>query len=1035
MAMADTNDVLISASKVLSALAPGNEILLVEDNPGDADLILEMLSENGIESSLIQRAVRLSDALKRLKKPSVRAVLLDLGLPDSTGLDTLRAVLAAQLDIAVLVLTGHNNEQLGLNAVAEGAADYLVKGQITGPSLVRELRYAIERQRIKQQLRESEQFLRTSMDALTAHIAIIDPAGAILFVNKAWQEFATANNLAPAHVGEGVNYLAVCDAVTGDEAGMAKTFAEGIRAVLAGAQQSFEMEYPCHSPKEQRWFIGRVNSFPGEGPRNVSIAHENITARKLAEEALLHNTRLLQIAGKTARIGGWQVDLEHNKVYWSEEVAKIHETPSGYQPSVETGIAFYAPEWRDKIASLFGACARDGVPYDEEMEIVTAKGRRVWIRTIGEAERDESGRIIRVHGAFMDISDRKNSEAEAVRAAQEWQRTFDGTNHAIWILDKDFRVLRANKVSEQLFSASQGALIGKHCFEIVHDTDHNATDCPVFNAQKSKERGQMDLQMGDRWFEITVDPILDEQGQFDGAVHIINDITRRKQAENERARLATAVESIPESVVVTDTVGTVVYVNKGFERTTGYTRAEAIGNNISRLDGGNQEDIFYKELWDTIGRGEVWTGRFEIKRKDGSPYMEEATISPIFDDTGRITHYVGVKRDISEQIAVEKRNLQAQKLEAVGTLAGGIAHDFNNMLGIILGFGQMISDDLPEDSPSRENMDQVIIAANRAADLVRQILTFSRMSNENRKPLQMNLIVKEVVKFLRASIPTTICINDDVDSACPKVLADPTQMHQVLMNLCTNAYHAMQEQGGTLNVSLKPFQVEPDFAECHADLSEGPYVVLSVSDTGIGMSQEVLERIFDPFFTTKPQGKGTGLGLATTHGIVATHGGAIRVYSEPGKGTTFHIYLPAIKSESVEAPSSRQPIPGGSERILVVDDEPAMAHTIEKNLKRLGYSAKCMISSIEALEAFRANPYGFDLVMTDQTMPEMTGEKLCREILKLRPEMPIIINTGFSDHMTPEKAKQIGISGFLMKPAEMRQIAQLVRDVLDSQNI
>jgi len=338
-------------------------------------------------------------------------------------------------------------------------------------------------------------------------------------------------------VGEGVNYLAVCDAVTGNEAEMAKNFAAGIRAVLAGDCQSFEMEYPCHSPNEQRWFIGRVNAFPGKVPRNVSIAHENITARKLAEEALLQNTRLLRIAGRTTRIGGWQVDIGHNQVYWSEEVARIHEMPPGYQPTVEEGIAFYAPEWRDRIAEVFDVCAREGIPYDEEMEIITAKGRRVWIRTIGEAERDESGRIVRVHGAFMDISEHKQSKFEIARAAQEWQRTFDGTNHAIWILDKDLRVLRANKVSEQLFSSSKGTLLGRRCFEIVHGTERPLPDCPIFKAQKNLHRECMDLQIGDRWFEVTVDPILDEHGRFDGAVHIINDITKRKRAEQEQQQL------------------------------------------------------------------------------------------------------------------------------------------------------------------------------------------------------------------------------------------------------------------------------------------------------------------------------------------------------------------------------------------------------------------------------------------------------------------------------------------------------------------
>ena len=534
-----------------------------------------------------------------------------------------------------------------------------------------------------------------------------------------------------------------------------------------------------------------------------------------------------------------------------------------------------------------------------------------------------------------------------------------------------------------------------------------------------------------RSVEASVSLMQDSGGRPIGFRGVVRDITERKQAEEELRRLAAAIEQAGEVVMITDAEGTIQYVNPAFERITGYSRDEAVGQNPRILKSGRQDDAFYKQLWDTITAGEVWSGRFVNMRKDGRLYEEGATISPVLDSTGRIINYVAVKRDVTDQISLERRFRQAQKMEAIGTLAGGIAHDFNNVLAAIIGYSEMASEQLPDDSSLRSDLDHVLSAADRAKGLVRQILTFSRQVEEERKPLKLHLIVKEALKFLRPSLPATIEIREDIDKKCAAVLADPVQMHQVLMNLCTNAYHAMRKDGGILQVSLQSVEIDSCFAETRPELSEGTYARLTVSDTGHGMHAETLERIFEPFFTTKPEGEGTGLGLATVRGIVKAHGGAISVYSEPGKGTTFHVYLPGVESVEENETPEEQAVRGGNERILVVDDEEVLADLVARALRAFGYDVFPMTSSVDALAAFRSHPELFDLIITDQTMPRMTGDKLAGEVMRIRPEIPVILSTGFSDTVIAEKAEELGISAFLPKPSNALTVARTVREVLD----
>lgn len=388
----------------------------------------------------------------------------------------------------------------------------------------------------------------------------------------------------------------------------------------------------------------------------------------------------------------------------------------------------------------------------------------------------------------------------------------------------------------------------------------------------------------------------------------------------------------------------------------------------------------------------------------------------------------------AEKLRLETQLRQAQKLEALGTLAGGIAHDFNNVLTPILGYTEMAMDMSPKKDGIYKDLGQILKAALRARDLVKHILDFSRQSEEERTPMKMQYVIKEALKLLRATLPTTITMAQDIDEKCGAVLADPTSVHSILMNLCTNAYYAMKEKGGQLKVTLKEIIIngDSDFAPAQ-NLSPGKYVELTVSDTGEGMDKEVKDKIFDPYFTTKPPGEGTGMGLAVVHGIVKRYGGDVTVQSESGKGATFQLYFPVIEREpELEESSGPQELQHGNERILVIDDEAQIAYLLAQMLEQMGYHVTTRTSSIEALEAFAAQPDKFDLIITDQTMPNLTGDQLADEIKRIREDIPIIVCTGFSEKITPQNAGKQGFSALLMKPVGRREMAKTIRDVLDN---
>lgn len=381
----------------------------------------------------------------------------------------------------------------------------------------------------------------------------------------------------------------------------------------------------------------------------------------------------------------------------------------------------------------------------------------------------------------------------------------------------------------------------------------------------------------------------------------------------------------------------------------------------------------------------------------------------------------------------EKQLQQVMKLQAIGTLAGGIAHDFNNILFPIVGYTELTIDDVPEDSQARQNLEEVLKAANRAKELVQQILTFSRQGSQERKSLKVQYLIKEAVKLLRATIPSSIEIDCDIDESCGPIKGDPTQIHQIIMNLCTNAYHAMQETGGKLEVRLKEINISYEQSLERVGIKVGQHLALTVKDSGHGMEPQVMERIFEPYFTTKEQGKGAGLGLSVIHGIVKNYGGDITVSSRPGKGATFKVILPIIdeiqKEIAMEAPSIAIK---GKERILLIDDEDQIINIEQQILERLGYQVTPKTDSEEALEEFAAQPDRFDLVITDMTMPKMTGDQLARRMMRIKPQIPVILCTGYNEAISEEKALAMGIDMFVMKPIVKDVLASTIRKVLDN---
>ena len=660
-----------------------------------------------------------------------------------------------------------------------------------------------------------------------------------------------------------------------------------------------------------------------------------------------------------------------------------------------------------------------------------------WIMDRRQFVYDEQGVFLHVDGILLDITDRKQAEGalEAAREKAEEERAkteaiIAAMGDGISIQDRGFKIIYQNEVQKNLI----GEHLGRHCYEVYENKDQLCEGCPVAMAYRdggvhTVER-RVENEKGVMYVEITASPLTDASGDIVAGVEVVRDITARRKGEESQARLAMAVEQSTDVIVVTDREGTIQYVNPAFERSTGYSREEAVGKNPRVLRSGKHGEAFYRELWDTITRGEVWTGHFINRKKDGSLYEEDATISPLRDSSGKIVNYVAAKRDVTHVVSLEKQVRTAQRMESVGTLAGGIAHDFNNVLTVIIGYGEMLKPRSANDPKAISDLDEVLRSAERASVLTRQLLTFARRQIVELGNLDLNRVIGGLEKLLRKVTRENIEVKTILAEGLPTIRADQGQVEQVLMNLSINARDAMPG-GGQLVVETQEAWLDEEYVKQYPYMKAGRYAVLSVSDTGIGMDEGTRERIFEPFFTTKGPDKGTGLGLAVVYGIVKQHNGFIHVYSEPGKGTTFRIYFPAVDvSPDLKVVSARGIIRGGSETILLAEDNDSVRHLTEQTLISYGYRVLIACDGEEAVDIFRRHGKEIAMVVLDVVMPKKGGKQAYDEMIETIPGLKVLFLSGYSaDAIHDSFVLHPGIP-FLQKPFGPGALARKVREVL-----
>jgi PAS domain S-box-containing protein len=636
---------------------------------------------------------------------------------------------------------------------------------------------------------------------------------------------------------------------------------------------------------------------------------------------------------------------------------------------------------------------------------------------------------------------RKQAEVELSRREGYYRALMENSLDGFAILNRD-GVIQYNTPSlKPILGYEPDELAGQNAFSFVHPED-------IAGARRSFERALQDPKLrvtqelrfrrrDGSWCDVEVigQSHLDDP-QIAGVVLNTRDITERKGLQEAQRRLATAVEQAAEAIVITDVQATILYVNPAFEKITGYSPQEAVGQNPRLLKSGRQDLRFYTEMWNTLVKGEVWHGHFINKRKDGKLYEEDASITPIRDAAGQIVNYVAVKRDVTHEVQLEGQLRQAQKLEAVGQLAGGVAHDFNNMLAVIRGNAELLlMDEEPLGARARDYVKHVIAAAEHATKLTRQLLIFSRKQAMQSQPVALNDLIGNLTKMLKRVVREDIRLECRYAARLPFIQADPGMLEQVLLNLVLNARDAMPK-GGQLLITTEGTNVTEADAQTNREARAGEFVCLTVSDTGTGIAPELLQRIFEPFFTTKEVGMGTGLGLATVYGIVKQHQGWIEVSSRLGEGATFKIFLPAIPPPVEKAGEAQADarLGGGTETILLVEDDEEVRLITRRVLERYGYAIWEASTAREAREVWLSHREGIALLLTDIIMPEgVTGRDLAEELRKDRPGLKVVFMSGYSTEVVGKGTQFFRRTGshFLQKPCSPGTLLQTVRQCLD----
>ena len=788
----------------------------------------------------------------------------------------------------------------------------------------------------------------------------------------------------------------------------------------------------------EKWFHVTVDPIVDQNGVYSGAVHivTDITERKQAEDALRKSENTLKIAQSVGKIGSWWYDPVTQVPTWTEEMFHIFglEPKPVAVPYEEHRNIIHPEDW-NLFDTAVTRAVTEGIGYDLELRITWPNGEIKYINAKCGLKKDKNGIVTRLVGTTQDITDRKLAEKALQESEERFRVIATNTPDHILIQNKDLRYVWV--LNPQL-GLTEKDMIGKTDFDFLSKEDAAAlteikrkvlrTGNPEFvKVPLISLDGDME------YFEGSYISKHDQEGEIDGLIGYFRNVTERVKSEEALAESENRYREILENVLVgvyqVTLDGKFIFANQKMIQMFGYSsyeELEAIGS-ITKLYAKPEERA--EVVAEIIAAGFI-NREVQYKHKDGQSVWVKLHTRKSKSKEGAII-LEGLAEDVTEIRKIEAQLQQSQKMEAVGTLSGGIAHDFNNILAIILGNVELASDDVPDWNRATENLKEIRLASIRAKDMVKQLLAFGRKSNEESKPLNMTPIIKESMKMLRSAIPTSVEFKQYISDYPCNILGDAAQINQIVMNMVTNAAHAMSKEGGHLEVTLGKLMLQEEKTCFDGVLPPGPYVRLRMKDTGEGIEPEIMARIFEPYYTTKEVGKGTGMGLSVVHGIVKGHGGGIQVESELGEGTSFEVYFPALEKTIEKEKEPDGEIKGGSERILFVDDEESMVNLNHQRLERLGYLVKSTTKPLEALEWFKAEPDGFDVIITDMTMPRMTGDRLTKEILTIRPQMPVIICTGYSERMSAKKAKAFGVSKYIEKPIDLRNLASSLREVLD----
>jgi|GEM_PF-721445 PAS domain S-box-containing protein len=801
--------------------------------------------------------------------------------------------------------------------------------------------------------------------------------------------------------------------------------------VLASRQPFRDFQYSIKDHKGTLHVI-RMSGKPRLGPGGTFLGYRgtanDITAIVAAEERETLVRRQFLDAIETVPVSFALFDTEDRLVLWNQ----LYQSQILPEIKLKPGLRF---EDLVRQTAAIGRIAG------------TTEGKEAWVKWRLDRHRQPAGPFVlprttdwlqvREHRTpdgstllvAVDITDLRRAE-EALRDTQaSLESVLSAAPVALWAMDADGRFTLSRGMGLSMPEGHPEDVVGRKV------TDVYGRYPEIVDAAERAQHGatvHATASVAGRYFALRFQPMLGSSGEYRGCVGVAIDITERRQAEESLRKLSLAVEQSPAAILITNLDGIIEYANPRFYETTGFNSAEILGKTDAFLKSEDIDAEQFDDMWATILSGREWRGELRNRRKNGELFWSSTAICPIINSAGDITNFLSVAEDTTDKRRMDEQLRHAQKLEAVGTLAGGVAHDFNNILTGILGHCQIAIEKLDPEADVQFNLDQIMVASDRAKELVKQLLAFSRRREANLKPVSLNAIVDEAVKLVHASIPSTIAIRWSVSENPVNVLADPTQIHQVLLNLCSNAADAIGEMAGTIDVIVEGVTTTVPIGVAGHDLPAGSYGCLRVKDTGCGMDGYTLARAFDPFFTTKPVGSGTGLGLAAVHGIVQDHGGGIEVVSEPGKGTAFTIYLPCSHVESAKDVKRTRTEFGGTERILLVDDERMVLQSIGTYLEHFGYKVEALTSPAAALAVFQSMADQFDIVITDQVMPNMTGDVLAGKLRELRPDIPIILCTGYAPPASAQARRAVGINEVVRKPIEPAELGMIIRRTLDA---